>query len=220
MLNNTIKYIIRKHFEDKELCFDLLKTFQDTLEEQYANNGKIYIFTNYGKKLHPNVFTAQYHSIVGYKTSHYSFFLPVTVAMHFAGINNVDKLRQAEAILSNVGFLFNVQDDYMACFEESKVIGKDNTDIQKGKCTWLVATAFDYATPVQRNILKECYGSSDPEKVKRVKQLFIDLELPDRYSIFEDEMYNLQNVLLQKLSPGPLHKFFSDLLGKLYRRSV
>ncbi|XP_025075155.1 farnesyl pyrophosphate synthase 1-like [Pogonomyrmex barbatus] len=221
ILEYSFYYVIQKHFEGKECCTELLVTFQDILWKTINNQWIDLESTDLGMKLNHDLFTMdRYNSIVEYKTSHYSFLLPVIAAMHFAGIKDPEMFKQAELILLGMGRFFQVRDDYMACFEESEVVGKYNTDIQKGKCTWLIVTALDRATPVQRNILKECYGSSDPEKVKRVKQLFIDLELPDRYSIYEDETYNLLNELLQQISPGPLHSFFSDLLGKLYRRGI
>jgi len=62
--------------------------------------------------------------------------------------------RQAKTILLEMGHLFQVQDDYLACFGDSDVIGKDNTDIEEGKCTWLVVVALQRATPEQRKILE------------------------------------------------------------------
>ncbi|XP_011643536.1 farnesyl pyrophosphate synthase 1-like isoform X2 [Pogonomyrmex barbatus] len=220
MLEYSFYYLIEKHFDGKKCCTDLLVTFHDILWKTINNQWVDLKSTNFGTKpRNQDLFTmARYDSIVEYKTSHYSFLLPVIAAMHFAGIKDPEMFKQAETILLEMGRFFQVRDDYMGCFEESEVVGKYNTDIQKGKCTWLVVTALDCATPEQRKILKECYGSSDPEKVERVKQLFIDLKLPDRYSIYEDETYNLLNEFLQQMSPGPLHSFFSDLLGKLYRR--
>lgn len=67
---------------------------------------------------------------------------------------------------------------------------------------------------------QECYGVSDPEKVKRVKQLYTDLDLPKVYSIYEEETYNLINEHLQQISYERLRSVFLDLLGKLYRRQT
>jgi len=39
---------------------------------------------------------------------------------------------QAKTILLEIGLLYQVQDDYLACFEDSKIFGKDNTDIKEG----------------------------------------------------------------------------------------
>jgi len=60
---------------------------------------------------------------------------------------------QAKTILLEIGLLFQVQDDYLGCFEVSK-FGKDNTDIKEGKCTWLVVKALQRASPEQRKMLE------------------------------------------------------------------
>ncbi|XP_011643070.1 farnesyl pyrophosphate synthase-like isoform X3 [Pogonomyrmex barbatus] len=221
MLENSLYYLIRKHFKGKECYVDLLETFQDIMWKTIMGQCSDLISTNFGKKPNLDLFTMdRYNSIVEYKTSHYSFILPVITAMYFAGIKDPEMFRQAKTILLEMGHLFQVQDDYLAIFGDIDTFGKDSTDIEEGKCTWLVVVALQRATPEQRKILEECYGSSDPEKVRRVKQLFIDLGLPNTYSIYEEETYNLLNVHIQQISRGLPHSLFLDLLGKLYRRVV
>lgn len=56
------------------------------------------------------------------------------------------------------------------------------------------------------------------EKVKRVKQLYNDLGLPNTYSIYEEETYNLLNTHIQQISRGLPHNLFIKILEKLYHR--
>ncbi|KAL0101414.1 hypothetical protein PUN28_018917 [Cardiocondyla obscurior] len=219
MLESSVFYIIQKHFKGKACYIDLVETFQNIIMKTVMGQCLDLISTNFGKKPNLDLFTMnRYNSIVEYKTAHYSFLLPVTAAMQVAGIKDPEMYRQAKTILLEMGHLYQVQDDYLACFGDSKVFGKDNTDIMEGKCTWLVVVALQRATSEQRKILEECYGVNDPEKVERVKQLFIDLGLPSTYSIYEEETYNLLNVHIQQISRGLPHSLFLNLLGKLYRR--
>lgn len=51
-----------------------------------------------------------------------------------------------------------------------------------------------------------------------VKQLYNDLGLPNTYSIYEEETYNLLNTHIQQISRGLPHDLFLKLLDKLYRR--
>ena len=70
-----------------------------------------------------------YSQIVQYKTSYYSFYLPVQLGMILAGVQNPDLYRQAENILLAIGHLYNVQDDYIDCYGDPSITGKIGTDI-------------------------------------------------------------------------------------------
>ncbi|XP_011875172.1 PREDICTED: farnesyl pyrophosphate synthase-like [Vollenhovia emeryi] len=219
ILESAIYYLIRKHFKGNDYYVNLLETFQDIAFKTTIGQCLDLLSTNFGKKPNLDLFTMnRYNSIVMYKSSYYTFLLPITAAMQLAGIKDSEMFRQAKTILLEMGHLYQVQDDYLDTFGDSKVIGKDSTDIQEGKCSWLVVVALQRATPEQRKILEDCYGFPDPEKVNRVKQLYIDLGLPNTYSTYEEETYNLLNVHIQQISRGLPHRLFLNLLGMLYRR--
>ncbi|XP_025991644.1 farnesyl pyrophosphate synthase isoform X2 [Solenopsis invicta] len=219
MLENSIYYLIQKYFKGKDYYVNLLETFHDTILKTLMGQCLDLLSTNLNKKPNLDLFTInRYNSIVEYKTAYYSFILPVTAAMQSAGIKDPEMYKQAKTILLEMGHLFQVQDDYLDCFGDTEVSGKDNTDIQEGKCSWLVIVALQRATPEQRKILEECYGDSDPEKTKRVKQLFIDLDLPNIYSIYEEESYKLLNIHIQQVSDKLLHSLYQFLLKKIYHR--
>ncbi|KYN09479.1 Farnesyl pyrophosphate synthase [Trachymyrmex cornetzi] len=175
LLECAIFYLIKKYFKGKDCYVDLLETFHDSILKTIMGQSLDMLSTNFGKKPDLDMFTMnRYNSIVECKTSYYTFILPITAAMQLAGIKDPEMFRQAKTILLEMGHLFQVQDDYLGCYSDAH--DKDCTDIQEGKCTWLIVVALQRATPEQRKILEECYGSPDPEKVRRVKQLFTDLE--------------------------------------------
>ncbi|XP_011860504.1 PREDICTED: farnesyl pyrophosphate synthase-like [Vollenhovia emeryi] len=220
LLESTIYYIIKKYFSGRECYVDLLEIFQDiTFKTSIGESLDLYS-SNFGKEPNLDLFTMdRYNVIAEGKTAYCTYVLPVTVAMRFAGIKDPEMFKQATSILLEIGRFFQIQDDYVSCFGDSATRGKDDTDIPEGKCTWFVVKALQLATPEQRKILEECYGVSDPEKIKRVKQLFTDLNLLDLYTKFEEEMHNEINIHIQQTSCGLPHNLFSNLLGQLYRRS-
>ena len=71
-----------------------------------------------------------------------------------AGIEDPELHRQALAILLETGKFFQIQDDYLDCFGDPEVTGKIGTDIQDGKCSWLIVQALQRASPKQKDELK------------------------------------------------------------------
>ncbi|XP_011175275.1 farnesyl pyrophosphate synthase [Solenopsis invicta] len=220
LLESIVYFLIRKHFKGKECYDNLVETFQQdivfkTLIGQFLDMSLTY------KKSNLDQFTMnRYNSIAKWK-EYGSLFVPTVLAMHFAGIKDSEMFKQSETILSELIVpLYQIQDDYLGCFGDFEVLGKDSTDIEEGKCTWLIVKALERVTPEQRKILEECYGVSDPEKVKRVKQLYIDLDLQNAFFKYEEEMYNIIKAQIQQISCENQQRFLMGLLGKLHGRQV
>ncbi|XP_011699734.1 PREDICTED: farnesyl pyrophosphate synthase-like, partial [Wasmannia auropunctata] len=143
ILQSSMFYLIRKHFKGKDCYVNLQETFQDITFKTVMGQSLDMLSTNFGKKPNLDLFTMnQYNAIAEYKTSYYSFLLPVTAAMQLAGIKDPEMFRQTKTILLEMGHLFQVQDDYLGCFGDPDVYRKDFTDIQEGKCTWLAVVAL------------------------------------------------------------------------------
>ena len=219
LLENVIYELLRTHFKSKDCYTGLMELFLNTTLKTTMGQCLDLLSTNHGKKPNLDLFTMdRYNSIVKYKTAYYTFVQPVSAAMHLAGVKDPEMYRQAKTILLEMGHFFQVQDDYLDCYGDTKTIGKIGTDIEAGKCSWLVVVALQRVTQQQRKILEECYGESDPEKVRRVKQLYNELGLPNTYSVYEEETYNLLNTHIQQISRGLPHEIFLKLLSKTYRR--
>ncbi|XP_034940185.1 farnesyl pyrophosphate synthase [Chelonus insularis] len=222
LLEQTLYQLLRMYFKKKPCYVNLLECFHDTTLKTIMGQTLDTLSTQFGERPNFNLFTMdRYNAIVKYKTAYYSFVMPVTLAMDFAGITDPEMHRQAKTILLEIGHFFQVQDDYLDCYGDSKRTGKiTGTDIKEGKCTWLAVVALQRVTPSQRKIFEECYGYNDDEKVARIKQLYDDLGLSTTYAIYEEESYNLMNTHIQQISRGLPHDLFFKILSKIYRRNA
>ncbi|XP_014470381.1 PREDICTED: farnesyl pyrophosphate synthase-like [Dinoponera quadriceps] len=218
LIESVMYHLLRKHFKGRECYTVILETCQEIMMKTLM--GQCLEFTNFGKTLNLDRFTMdRYDDIAYYKTAYYTFILPVIVAMHFVGIKSQKLFGQATAILMKIGHFYQVQDDYLSCYGNREVLGKIGTDIEEGKCTWLAVTALQRVTPEQRNILEECYGSTDSEKVKRVRKLYQDLNLPRLYLAYERETYGQLNAHIQQMSRDLPQELFRMILNDIYRRT-
>ncbi|XP_069688314.1 farnesyl pyrophosphate synthase-like [Periplaneta americana] len=134
-----------------------------------------------------NTYTMErYCTIAKYKTSSYTCCFPFTLATYM--------------------------DDYIDCYEDPTITGKISTDIETRKCTWLIVTAMQRATPEQKAILEDCYGCHDPDKVKKVKEVYDELDLRSAYATFLQDrfkvLYNLIDQLSNDIPPELFHNYF------------
>ncbi|KAM5294103.1 farnesyl pyrophosphate synthase isoform 1-T2 [Glossophaga mutica] len=160
----------------------------------------------------------RYKSIVKYKTAFYSFYLPVAAAMYMAGIDGEKEHANAKKILLEIGELFQIQDDYLDLFGDASVTGKIGTDIQDGKCSWLVVQCLQRASPEQRQILQENYGEKEAEKVARVKMLYEELNLQAVFTQYEEDSYNRLVGLIEQHSLSLPPAIFLRLVHQIYKR--
>ena len=166
--------------------------------------------------------------IVIYKTAFYSFYLPVALAMYMSGIKDSSSYDLAKEILIPLGEYFQVQDDYLDCFGSPEDIGKIGTDIIDNKCSWLVNVALQIATPAQRKVLDENYGRKDAACEARIKALYEELDLRQRYATYEQQSYDrvmgLINTIPLEGRRGPSdqatlkREVFKSFLDKIYKR--
>lgn len=164
-------------------------------------------------------FTKERHRlIVKYKTSFYSFYLPVAMAMMLSGVSDEAEYTAAKDILTEMGVYFQVQDDYLDCYADEATLGKIGTDIQDNKCSWLVVQALDAATPEQRKLLNDHYGRNVPESIQKVKDLYAELKLADKYHAYEAATYKSLCDSIAALKGATPPAVFMELLAKIYGR--
>ncbi|KAK1217931.1 Farnesyl pyrophosphate synthetase [Marasmius sp. AFHP31] len=154
----------------------------------------------------------------------------------------------ANSILLPLGEYFQIQDDYLDFSGTAAQIGKVGTDIVDGKCSWVINTALSLATPEQRRVLNQNYGvkpneeeqakacdllESASEKAqtylgeaeRKVKAVFEEIRIREKYLELEEERYNHLMNMINKISEGPRRhegilrrEVFTNFLNRIYRR--
>ena len=164
----------------------------------------------------------RYESIVQYKTSYYSFYLPVALALYWLELDTPLNLQQTHEIMMKMGHYFQVQDDYLDVFGNTSITGKVGTDISDNKCTWLVNKALLLATEEQRRLLCANYGRKDKDCEAKVREVFNELCLLEMYKEFEDtRVQELQGMIAAiDESDGLNRELFTIFLSKICQRTT
>eukprot|EP00092_Neocalanus_flemingeri_P061590 GFUD01074094.1.p1 GENE.GFUD01074094.1~~GFUD01074094.1.p1 ORF type:complete len:388 (-),score=78.24 GFUD01074094.1:438-1601(-) len=227
ILETCVYSIIRNYFRSEPYYLDLLENMLEVTK-----------FTTYGQSLdtlsahnftqvkgQPNSLDSfdmsRYSAIVKYKTSYYSFYLPVSLAMNIAGIKDPELFKGAKTILLEMGHYFQVTDDFLDCFGDPEVTGKVGTDIQDGKCSWIVVKALEIASDEQKKILALHYGSQKTEDVEVVKELYNKLDLIEKYNAYETQFYADILEHIEKVCAGNAipKEVFTTFLNRIYKRT-
>ncbi|KAK9133906.1 hypothetical protein Scep_013434 [Stephania cephalantha] len=217
LLRNHIPRILKKHFREKPYYVDLLDLFNE-VEFQTASGQMIDLITTLEGEKDLSKYTLQVHRrIVQYKTAYYSFYLPVACALLMAG-EKLDNHLVVKNVLVEMGTYFQVQDDYLDCFGDPKVIGKIGTDIEDFKCSWLVVQALERANDDQKNLLYDNYGKEDKGCVEKVKKLYHDLDLEGVFAEYESKSYEKLISSIEGHPSEAVQAVLKSFLGKIYKR--
>lgn len=221
MIEIAIYKILKDHFEALPCYKQIVEEFRETTWR-----------TSLGQCLdlksspegHPDwdLFTQErYETTVKYKTTWYTFCLPIHLAF-ILGEYDFSGYKDLDDILIKMGYYFQVQDDYLDCFGDPLVTGKYGSDIEDGKCTWLILEALKAATDDDtKKILKDNYGRNSPDSSSVVKKVYQGLNIPERYKKFESEIYQEIQDMIQRIQPihAKCVPVLLSILGKLHQRN-
>ncbi|KAA8916171.1 hypothetical protein TRICI_001662 [Trichomonascus ciferrii] len=220
MLEAAIYILLKKYFKKEKYYVDLMELFHEVTFQTELGQ-LLDLITAPEDKVDLSKFSLEKHSyIVTYKTAFYSFYLPVALAMHMAGISDEKDLEQAKKVLLPLGEYFQVQDDYLDCYGDPEVIGKIGTDIQDNKCGWVINKALQKASPSQREILDANYGKKDSTCEAKVKEVFNELKLQDEYFAYEEDVVGRLKKMIGEIdeSRGFKGEVIDVFLKKIYKR--
>ncbi|KAJ1887125.1 Farnesyl pyrophosphate synthetase [Kickxella alabastrina] len=222
ILESCIYRLLKKYFRSEPYYIDIIELFHET-SYQTELGQMVDLLTAPENDVNLDRFSIEKHRyIVEYKTSYYSFYLPVALALLMTGTPEESPAFQvAKDILIPLGVYFQIQDDYLDCYGNPAVVGKIGSDIEDNKCSWLVVQALDRVTPKQRKLLNDNYGHKTPAvHAQRVKKLYKELDIEKVYKTYEDkaiaELEDRINSIDESLVP---RQVFTAFLNKVAKRT-
>lgn len=218
LLELMVYRLLRLYFRSSSIYMDLVELFQ---ELTYATElGQLLDLTSQEDgSVQLERFTEDALArIYKYKTSHYTFYLPVALGMRLAGVTEQKNYETAKRICLEMGHYFQAQDDFLDAFGDSEVTGKVGTDIEEKTCTWLVVQALKVASEDDIALLRENYGKKSTECSDKVKGLYVRLGLKEKFAKFEQDSYERMREMIDEVTDMPVGAF-EFLLAKIYKRN-
>ncbi|KQJ85061.1 farnesyl pyrophosphate synthase 1 [Brachypodium distachyon] len=217
LLKCHVQAIIKRYFKEKLYFMDLMELWNEIGLQTAMGQMLDLITTHTGAKDLARYRIQGYRRIVKYKTSYYSFYLPVACALLLNGVKLSDYV-ELKNVLVEMGVYFQIQDDYLDCFGDPEVIGKVGTDIEDYKCSWLIVQAMELADENEMKILYENYGKSSPENVAAVKNVYKELDLQDIFLEYESRVYKHLVSTIEAEPDRAIREILRIFLKKIYRR--
>ncbi|KAL6651894.1 hypothetical protein ACP70R_010819 [Stipagrostis hirtigluma subsp. patula] len=217
LLKCHIVLLIKKYFKEKSCYVDISELWNE-IALQTSLGQMLDLISTHNKADDLAKYSIEgYRRIVKYKTSYYSFYLPVACALLLSGakLENFSGLRD---ILIEMGIYFQAQDDYLDCFADPSAIGKIGTDIEDHKCSWLIVHALGHADRRQIDVLHNNYGKKDSTCVSNVKSTYSALDLKAIFSEFEDRAYKHLVSSIEAQQDRAAQGILKSFLKKIHRR--
>ncbi|KAI9208198.1 isoprenoid synthase domain-containing protein [Polychytrium aggregatum] len=221
IVESVIYRLLKKYFRAEPYYVHLIELFHETTYQ--TELGQLMdLITAPEDNVDLNRFSIDKHAyIVEFKTAYYSFYLPIALSMYQHGLTNEAVFQQAKNVLLPLGEYFQVQDDFLDCYGDPKVIGKIGTDIEDNKCSWLINQALAIASAEQRQVLDNHYGRRDAESVKIVKGIYTDLSIKEIYGRYEEDSYKRISALIEQIDESQLpREMFVNFMNRIYKRKL
>ncbi|KAJ8717210.1 hypothetical protein PYW08_005609 [Mythimna loreyi] len=194
LMNHSLIELIEIKFGNEPLYTDFVKVINEAILYTTIGEHLDHSLEYSKEKNNLDGFTMDgFNAIAEHKTG-YSFRSSLFVALLLVKNGKERDTTELSNICLEFGKILQIQNDYKDIYWEETSSGKAGTDIQEGKLTWVAVTALERCNEAQRSIFKEYYGSKDPEHVKRIKQLYDELQIEEVYEKFKMSFYeNLEN---------------------------
>uniref|UniRef100_A0A1B0CSX3 Polyprenyl synthetase n=2 Tax=Lutzomyia longipalpis TaxID=7200 RepID=A0A1B0CSX3_LUTLO len=194
-------YLIGKYFRHLDCYPDIVEIFNEiSLASYIGQQTDLYCSKDISK-----LTTENYQHLCMVDCTYAISYMPVALGVTLAGIDP-EVLQKAGPVLTQLGYFYLIDNDYMDCFGNSEVNGKIGMDIQEGKFRWLAVVCMELASPEQKDLMRTHYGRDDPESIAAVKQLYIDLNLQQVFKDYTADLHERLMTYIRKNLDGGIQE--------------
>ncbi|XP_011292048.2 farnesyl pyrophosphate synthase [Musca domestica] len=213
MIEHSVYMLLKHYFGHLPFYRQILETFHETVFVAACIQSLDLIYA----KNPVNTFNMEtYRIMAANKVAYDHFYLPFATALYLAGFSDKTILNQSKNILREVGTFYQIKNDYLDCYGTLDTFGKIGTDIQDNKYSWLVVAAMELANEQQQQIINECYGKKDPEKIQEIKNLYSTLDLHSVYAVALEESYQKTKSQIYDIPDKTIQEILLKIATRVY----
>lgn len=99
-------------------------------------------------------------------------------------------------------------------------MGKDNSDISEGKCTWLACTLLDQirSDVQQSDTFKRHFGKPEPAHVLHIREMFEKADIPKRFDAFQQKSAAEIHKEIKEFPVAQLKPLLGETLDQILNR--
>ncbi|KAJ8717209.1 hypothetical protein PYW08_005608 [Mythimna loreyi] len=214
LVHHCFMEAVEMKFGNDPIYPDLAKLINEALLYTSIGQNLEYLLKYSKERNNLDKFTMEsIEAIAIHKTFHFSLRYPLLAALLLVKNGKEIDTTELMSIGLELSKILQFQNDHKDIYWNQASSGKvGGEDIQGGKCTWFAVTALQRCNEAQRAIFKEYYGSKDPEHVKRIKQLYDELEIDKVYEKFRNSTYENLEHRIRKLPRKGETELFLEIM--------
>ncbi|XP_052130001.1 uncharacterized protein LOC113214595 isoform X2 [Frankliniella occidentalis] len=197
LVEHCVYHLAHRHLSAEVFDGVLDLLLRTVFQMAFGENNDLHSESTDGRGFH-EFSLERFKALTKFKTGQYTYYTPTATAMLACGVSDPAAYEAALDLGFDLGYVYQIQDDYLDVYGVIEDMGKQRTDIQNGKCTWLIVEAKKRATKAQLKVLKNNYGYSDSAKVQNVVQVFNELNMRQVCLDYEQKMFNDITVKINK----------------------
>jgi farnesyl diphosphate synthase len=123
-----------------------------------------------------------------------------------------------------IGYLFQSQDDYLDCFGNVKVTGKNSTDLAEGKCTWFSCKTMELLNSSSDDTIRsqfiDNFGYNKPENVEKALEVMRRLKVDDSFRQFESQQIDEIESQIEQVETEEIRPVLRNLVQRMHGRKM
>lgn len=213
MLYLEIFRMLKRHFNEKTYYIKIIEAFSESASRCIIGQSQDVQLA----RKHVSEHTSDAYEEQCINKAGFVIFLPAILSMQVSGLNDHQMFRNSLPIFNLLSVHLQAQNDYTDVYGDDEISGRVGSDIRNGRCTVLTMMFNELASEAQKKVFSENYGSNEPEKGARVRDLYNEVRLPEawkkREEKFKEQLLNAMEI--PHCLPKPaIDAFIGVVLGR------